>query len=357
MTVALFLLRVREDYDSDPSYSYSGQIATGMYNSAVFVADRLTALGYPAEVRLVRDANEIDAVASQVDPAVVFVEGLWVTPAKLRELRAIPRHAARRWVVRVHSEIPFLASEGVAMGWIAEYLADGVTTAANSGRAGRQLSEWARLQGYGEAARADLLPVLPNYYPTDFEPVSAADFADPPTLEIACFGAFRPLKNHLQQATVAAGFAAELGKPLRFHVNCRTDAGGSGPARNVAAYFAALPAAFELVEHPWEDRPTFLQSLRDCHLLMQDSFSETFNIVAADATYVGRPTLGSDEISWLYPLWADPTDYDQALGALRVAWANRAMLVTQSRARLKSYSASSSATWGRWLAAEVGAPA
>lgn len=49
MPKALFILKRREDYSQDPSYSGSPQIATGMWNSAKFVVDALNEKNIPAK--------------------------------------------------------------------------------------------------------------------------------------------------------------------------------------------------------------------------------------------------------------------------------------------------------------------
>lgn len=350
MITALFVLKRREDYSCDPSYSGSYQIATGMWNSAQFVVDAITEDGnITADIEMVQDANSIDAIVTSTDPAVVFIEGLWVTPEKFTELMALSRHAGRTWIVRVHSEIPFLASEGIAMNWIAKYLEQGVLVACNAVRARDQIAAYARAMGYDENEIAALLPYLPNCYPTDFEPEQSTDLVSKSTLDIACFGAFRPLKNHLQQAICAVNFARENGKNLRFHINDRCDAGGVGPARNVHDFFANLPAQYELVEHGWESHEQFLASLSNIDILMQVSFSETFNIVAADATFVGKPVVVSDEISWAYPLYADPTDHMQLEQVLQLAYLQPMFYVQQSRKRLESFATQSASIWVRYL--------
>src|SRR6185437_13120675 len=56
----------------------------------------------------------------------------WVVPEKFRVL--IPLHPKVRWIVRIHSEIPFLAMEGIAMDWIARYTLLPVEIACNSMR-------------------------------------------------------------------------------------------------------------------------------------------------------------------------------------------------------------------------------
>lgn len=354
MTTALFLLKRREDYSTDPSYSGSYQIATGMWNSAKFVVDALNQNNVSAEVQIVIDGNSIDAACMEHDPDVVFIEGLWVTPTKLEELMGLARHAGRTWVVRIHSEIPFLATEGIAMDWIGQYLKLGAVVAPNAPRSHDHLRAFASMIGILDSDLGTLMPYLPNCFPTNFRTITPEelDTDEKPALDIACFGAYRPLKNHLQQALLAMRFADKHDKKLRFHVNDRKDQGGQSVFKNVEGMFSHLPAdRFELVVHGWEDRETFLQSLEGIDLLMQDSLSETFNIVAADATLVGRPVLGNKEIPWLYSLYSDPTDQTKAMKTLESLWTHKSFYINQNRARLKTYSKRSEGIWVRYVKA------
>jgi len=344
---ALFLLKIREDYSEDPSYSGSYQIATGMWNSAKFVVDTLNARGYPAMIALAIDGNSIDRLVMRYNPSIVFIEGLWVVPEKIAELQSLARHADREWVVRVHSEIPFLASEGIAFDWIMEYLKMGTTVAPNSPRVVDQIKKLAIACNVNNS-----IPYLPNCYPTVFQPYSQSDLdlRTIDTINVGLFGAYRVLKNHVQQALNAIQYAKLINKKLRLHVNSRVDASGQGPYRNVAGMFKHLPAdEFELVEHGWESRELFLQSLAEIDVLLQDSISETFNIVAADAVLVGRPVLGSSEIPWLYPLTSTPTDHIASMQALEAIMSNKVFFIEQNRASLIKYANQSANLWLKFL--------
>ena len=350
MSRSLFILKLREDYSQDPSYSGSYQIATGMYNSAKFVVDELNAGGREAKLVLANDNNDIDRLVNEYKPTHVFVEGLWVVPSKFRELMSLQRHKDVKWIVRVHSEIPFLSSEGIAFEWIAEMLRDGVIVAPNAPRAHEQI-KWLAETIIGKAKAEEQVPYLPNCFPVDFGayPLNRTK-PESEYLDVGCFGAYRPLKNHLQQAFVALRYAETKGKKLRFHVNSRKDHAGDQPAKNVVALMNSVPGA-ELVIHEWEDRETFLQSLMDIDVLLQVSISETFNIVGADAVLVGTPMLASKEIAWAYPTYGDPQSVADCLKKLTLIMNNKNFFINGNRAGLSIYASSSRRRWLSYLEA------
>lgn len=357
MSKSLFLLKLREDYNTDPSYSapvYSSSsnqysapfhIATGMYNSAKFVVDTLNSNNVQAGLGLIEDGNAIDAAVVAYNPTHVFIEGLWVTPAKFAELMALRRHAGRTWIVRIHSEIPFLASEGIAMSWIGQYLKMGVKVASNAPRATEQLIYEGASSTTPSGQNAFYLP---NCYPVDF--LNSPPVLNKVAIDIGCFGAFRPLKNQLQQAFAALKFAQWIGKPLNFHINGRVDAGGQGAMNNVIGLFNQIdPAIGKIVNHEWESRELFLQTLSEMDMLMQVSMSETFNIVAADAVLVGIPVIASDEIPWYYSTSVDPQSVKDIFEKMQVIWNNRTFFITKNRIGLARYSATATQKWLAYL--------
>src|SRR6185369_14909606 len=76
-----------------------------------------------------------------------------------------------------------------------------------------------------------------------------------------------------------------------------------------------------LVEDNWSDWPTFKRLVRHMHLLLQPSFTESFNIVTADGVSQGIASVTSDVIEWVPDWWKAPPD-----NALEVARVGRALL-------------------------------
>ena len=296
---------------------YGQHLSSGLYNSARFVQDMLVENGMESKTVTVVDANKIDAEVSKFMPHRVILEAIWVTPDKLRELQKLHPHII--WYVRVHSELPFLANEGQALGWLFEYAKLGrhVHIAANSDRAAKELSGLLHC------------PVLwlPNYYPVD---MCYHGFKTPArhVVDVGCFGAIRPMKNHLLQAVAAVKFAGELGKKLRFHVNSgRVEMHGNPVLKNLRSMFIALPHHV-LVEHPWKEHSAFQEVVRTMDVGMQCSFTETFSIVGADMVNANVPVVVSPELRWVNKMFqVAPNNFTGMVDRLHLAYDNASIAI------------------------------
>lgn len=313
----------------------------GLQNSANFISLALTGEGHFVTPLCLVDANSIDAAVAEFQPELVLVEALWVTPAKLGELRKL--HPGVRWVVRIHSNVPFLAMEGIAINWVRECATmPGVLVVANNALTSRELSGVLGVRiGY-----------LPNVYLSpDYCPRTAPRHEDnDDVLNISCFGAVRPFKNHLVQGLAAIWAAKILRKTLHFHVNAtRTEQNGSPILHNLQAAFA--DTANQLVLHDWQSHRDFLNTVAYMDLGAQVSFTESFNIVAADHVHVGVPVVVSPEIRWLAGgRMASPTDMEGITEAMVDALQHRRHDVRQNTGRLMVYNAEAKRAWHSFLA-------
>ena len=309
----LFLVKNRSAYGSE------APLTSGLYNSARMACEMVKRLGVTAEIQHCIDGDFIEAAAVRFSATHVIVEAFWVTPAKFAELaRVLPNV---RFIVRNHSETPFLANEGIAFQWALAYLAQGVAVAPNAPRMLSELRFLARsvrpnLDDDGIAA---LTPFLPNYYGVREEPPRPLN-ADKAVVDVGCFGAIRPMKNQVLQAIAALRFADRVGKRLVFHINAdRLENGGEPVLKSLRAIFAA--GDHELREHPWYDHDAFLSLMLSMDLVCQVSFSETFCIVAADAASEGVPVVCSPEIPWASTLFtADPTSSEDIADKMHTAY-------------------------------------
>ena len=349
----LFMLKFREGGDPGDChpYSYHAGFSSGLLNSAQFVADMLNREpGIVAKVVQVIDANDIDREVSAFRPTHVVVEALWVVPEKFAELNRL--HPGVDWTVRIHSEIPFLAYEGVAIDWIVKYLEQKVRVASNSKRMVADVSFLlVETSALWPLPTWDwLTPYLPNYYPVNWRflasPVQDDDFVN-----VGCFGTIRPMKNQLLQAIAALMFASRIGRRLRFHINhTRCEQGGAQVLKNMRALFEHT--GHFLVEHPWHGHEEFLWLAARMDVGMQVSLSETFSIIAADMTYAGVPVVGSPEIPWL-SWWSrvDATVSEEIASHLQRAYRRPEIILEVNRMNLNRYSARAKRAWLDFLEA------
>lgn len=327
MSRVLFVLKYRSnpyDYASSWGGDHTKPLSSGLFNSAKMVCDMLVDLKVPAKLVHVYDNNGIHAEIvkfAQQDggwkpPTDVIIEAFWVVPEKFDELkRACPY--VKRWIVRNHSHTPFLANEGMAFDWTLRYIRDDVLVGCNDPR---MLSETRFLARHAfphlnarEIERR--VPFLPNYYPLPPKCTKKVDLTKM-VLNVGCFGAVRPLKNHVMQAIAAIKLADKLEKRLHFHINgSRVEMQGSPILNNLRHLFSHY-RRHELIEHPWLDHDEFKTLVGKMDLVMQVTLSETFNIVAADAITRGVPMITSRDVPWAADsLTASPRDVDDMVEA------------------------------------------
>ena len=289
----LFVLKLRHQSGGDSAILKH----SGLFNSATFVKDMLLKNCYVANLVQVVDNNQIHAEITKYRPDIVIIEALWVVPEKFDLLRRL--HPNVKWIVRLHSELPFLANEGIAFEWINKYIHQkNVYVSANSDFAQRDLQNYFRTSVHPLASRKIIF--LPNYYPVKKPTLNNRFWNNRTTINVGCFGAIRPMKNHLIQAAAAVEFAERRGIKCRFHINSgRVESKGDAVLKNLRAFFHGLGGRHVLVEHGWLDRDDFLHVVKEMDIGLQVSMSETFNIVSADFVSENIPIVTSNEIDWM----------------------------------------------------------
>lgn len=326
----LFVLKYRQLYndvlfnksEEEEPYTY---FSSGLLNSASQVNEMLNDHGIESKLVQVIDNNCIDREVTFYKklpngkfekPTDVIVEALWVVPEKFEILQKLHPHI--RWIVRLHSETPFMANEGIAMEWVLQYLQHkNVYVGVNSLR---MLDD---LKGILPTEKEDKLLYLPNYYDVDknFIECDLGSHHDH-TLDIACFGAIRPLKNQLLQAMAAVKFAKKLHKKLRFHINgSRVENKGDNVLKNIRALFTGLNSEqYQLVEHGWKTPTEFKELCATMDMGMQVSLTETFNIVSADLVTMNVPIVVSDEVMWASSISkvSDSTDINSIVRQMQI---------------------------------------
>lgn len=345
----LFLLKRREDYNSI-THNHLG-LSTGLYNSAKFMNDMLQSIGVESNLEVVIDNNCIDREVTKYRPTHVIIEAMWVVPSKFSVLQKL--HPNVTWIVRLHSEMPFMSGEGIAMDWIGEYSKfRNVIIGVNAPRMRREVCLFLKtLNNWNQRTTTRKVIYLPNFYPQDYKLKQFDRKKD--TIDISCFGAIRPLKNHLLQAHAAVDFAESIGKRLRFHINGgRTEMKGEPILHNLRGMFEHLTdrTGHELVSHDWTPRDGFVELCSQMDIGMQCNFSETFNIVGADLISQGVPLVGSKEIPWSSKYFnSDPTDSRQMCEMLERSYSYPKLNVKLHQRNLRKYTEQTKKVWAKYF--------
>lgn len=281
MKKVLFILKKRNIYSDDGNYS---TVDSGLYNSAKFVNEMLATNCVKSTLVQVVDNNEIDKYCSIHKPDIVIIEAIWVVPSKFEILQKL--HPKIKWIIRLHSELPFLANEGIAITWLKEYVKyKNVYIGSNSIYLIDALSPYLDIN----------IIYLPNYYKVTSESLTTKISND---INIGIFGAIRPMKNTLTQAVAAINYADSINKKLILHVNSgRVEQKGENVLKNLKALF--IDSKHELVEHGWLKRDDFMDLIGEMDICLQVSLTETYNIVAADVINKGVPVVTSNEIPFV----------------------------------------------------------
>lgn len=281
MSKVLFILKKRSIYSEE----YYSSVHSGLFNSATFVNDMLVKNGVDSNLVEVNDNNEIDKYVTQYKPETVIIEALWVVPSKFEILQKL--HPKVEWIIRLHSELPFIANEGVAIQWLKGYgKYSNVRISANSLDFIESM----------EPILNEKIIYLPNFYPISKpldKPLPSREI-----LNVGLFGAIRPMKNCLTQAVAAMIFAERNGKVLNLHINTeRVEQKGENTLKNMRALFENTQ--HKLVEHKWYTHDNFVKLVATMDIGLQVSLTETYNIVAADFINQKVPVVTSKEIPFV----------------------------------------------------------
>jgi hypothetical protein len=188
---------------------------------------------------------------------------------------------------------------------------------------------------------------LPNIYElTSDPPVRAAWAGD--ALRLGLFGAGRILKNGLTGAAAAVYLAKKLRVPTELYVS--TGAEEEGTNRSLLELTDGIPN-LKLVRSGWLPWTKFRELVAHMHVLLQPSFTESFNVVTADGIAAGVPTVTSEAIDWVPSMWqANPDDAGEVA---RVAeyLLRSPHAIEDGRAALTAYGAAGVRHWSEYLGA------
>lgn len=272
----------------------------GLGVTAMNSAKSLRSLGHSAEVWPIVSSQELrtrlTATAAASKPAThVVISAPWIPTLELASLAN--DFPDTHFLVTCHSNLGFLQADPSAMRLVREGAELERTTwnfriAANN----------ERLVGWLTDAYRVPATWVPNLYHLDHTAAIPREGFSGGTLRIGAFGATRPLKNFMTAAGAAVQIAHALRTDMELWMSSGRNEGGGSVNEAIRQMIAGLPHV-KLVETGWQTWPQFRQTVRNMHLLLQPSYTETFNVVTADGVAEGVASVVSDAIEWAPENW------------------------------------------------------
>jgi hypothetical protein len=306
--LAVHLLICYKNFSNDCNVSHIGLGVTAAYTAKTLVAN-----GYFAEARPIFGADDLTAfiLAQETGPRPVthvVICAQWIATAALALM--VRRFPHIQFALNCHSNVGFLQAEPPAINLVRQAI--DLETGVPNFRASSN-NERLVIALHGMYGRP--VTYLPNlYYLHGQEPV-ARPLWNGGTLRIGAFGSLRIYKNF--STAIAAG--VELTNQLKCHseiwINSgRTDGAGNVVYQTALAWTRGVPNV-TLKAFPWASWPDFKRQVGAMNILLQPSYTETFNNVTADGVAEGVPSVVGDSIEWVPDYWKcsvdDSTDVTQ----------------------------------------------
>jgi hypothetical protein len=292
----------------------------GLGVAAINTAKVLRREGIMTEVWPIVNTSDLRARLVASPQKQVVISAPWIPTAELQALSSdFPQS---QFAVNCHSNVGFLQADRNGVKLIREVMELELGT-ANVHLAGnsKRFCDWVK------AAFGTACAYLPNLYWTEGSYPRPQRTFSGGTLRIGVFGATRPLKNLMS----AAGAALETGRNLRVPLELwlsagRAEGGGETVLAAVQEMVQGVPGV-SLVMNGWQSWPKFRQTVGHMHLLLQPSYTESFNMVTADGVAEGVPSVVSHAIDWAPESWKAQVD-----DVLHIAQIGRRLLQDPSSA-------------------------
>jgi hypothetical protein len=304
--------------------------------------------GIPAQVwPIVNSAHLISELRKRTDVTHVVISAPWIPSLEIQNM--IMEFPGVTFAVSCHSNVGFLQADSNGVKLVREAM-EIERASHNFHLAGNscKFSEWIQ--------RAYSVPCayLPNLYYLDEHVNAHRPMFSGGILRIGVFGATRPLKNFMS----ACGAALEIAQQLKVETEVwlsagRAEGGGEVVLRAAREMMRNLPH-IRLVENSWQTWPQFRTTVAHMHLLLQPSYTESFNMVTADGVAAGVPSVVSDAIDWAPPAWTARADDVVEIARIGRTLLNDAQAPSDGLKALNHHNKAGIMAWKSYLGAPAG---
>jgi len=318
----------------------------GLGVSALNTAKVLQANGIHADVWPILSAKDLAARIQTTTPRPthIVIAAPWLPTLDLQAYLVF-RYPDINFAVVCHSNVGFLSPEPQAITNFRQDL-DFEQGSLNFKAAGNSR----RFVRFIQSSYERPCIWLPNLYYLEAKAGTQRHRWTGGTIKIGSFGAVRPLKNTLSAAAAALEIAEKLHSDVDFHISVGRVEGGYTVVRAVEAMLTNSPRV-TLVKDEWYQWPRFRSLIRSMHLLMQPSFSESFNMVTADGAAESIPSVVSDAIDWAPDDWKAEVDSPDSIARIGRHLLLDEFAGAEGFAALERHNAAGLVAWKTWVQA------
>lgn len=287
--------------------------------------------------------QELAFKRGQVPVSHVIISAPWIpTPTLQSMLMDFPQV---HFTVVSHSNVGFLMADpsGVKLLRDCNQLQGGHHNFSVGGNSQKFCDSWYHMYGTRPAFLPNLYNVSTMRHVGERQPWHQG------LLRIGIFGATRPLKNMVS----ASAAAVEIGQRLRCDVEIwtstgRTEGGGDTVSKAIGELVSGLPTV-KLVRSGWQSWSGFRKVVGTMHLLLQPSYTESFNMVTADGIAEGVASVVSDAIDWVPGAWIAHADKVSDIAQVGVRLLHDRHAVNEGQRALRAYVEAGARHWHEFL--------
>jgi hypothetical protein len=324
----------------------------GLGVSAMNTAQTLRAHGVWTEVWPSRSAEDLvekltaeqeKAFATgQVPVSHIVISAPWIPTAKLQQI--LMQFPDVHFAVNSHSNVGFLMADPQGIKLLRE-AGDLQLSHHNFNLAGNSKKfshAWSHMYGTD-------VQWLPNLYNTEhLRSVGERLPWDRGILRVGIFGAVRPLKNTVSAVAAAIELSSRLKTDVEIWMSSGREEGGQ-TANNAIRQMVDGLINVKLVHSGWQSWPGFRRVVSRMHVLLQPSYTESFNMVTADGVAEGVTSVVSDAIDWVPESWVAKADDVDDIARHAVSLLSDTHAVNEGQRALRDYVSSGVHSWKAYL--------
>ena len=277
------------------------------------------------------------------DPEVTHVAMLapWVDTPFLRRFTAAFPHV--QFTITCHSNIGFLQIDPYSTGLVREEI-ELEADRKNFVVSGNSMT----FCEFVVAAYNAPCTYLPNLYPLTGMKEPRLVYSGGGPLRIGIFGATRVLKNMGTAVAASVIIANRMQVDTEIWVNGKREESGKSVLDACRQWVKDVPR-IKLVVSDWQTWPQFGATVRHMNLMLQPSFTESFNNVTADGIFQGVPVAVSHAIDWAPKNWQANADDAGELARVALRLLSTPGVAKDGQEALAQFTKEGLTHWRKWL--------